>query len=266
MPTFEDAEGVISYEDQGSAGSPVLLVTGLGGIGKAWGPQIGLFSRAHRVIVPDHPGTGGSSAPRDGYTIAQHAERMAALVRRLDVGPVHVVGSSTGGAIAQLLALDHPDVVKTATIASSWARVDDFFRREFDLRKRLLLDSGLRAAQTANVLFLFSPRFIREHPERIQAWVDAGQNGGTPRDVMIRRIDMILAHDALDRLPQIRRPVLVVVGASDFCTPSYFAEELAGAIPDAELRVLQGGHFVYLEDPDGFHDTVAGFIAPHDAA
>ena len=80
---------------------------------------------------------------------------------------------------------------------------------------------------------------------------------------MIKRIDMIIAHDQLDRLGGIRKPTLVIVGEEDFCTPPYFSKELAEAIPEAELAILQGGHFFYKERPEAFYQRVREFVKKH---
>jgi pimeloyl-ACP methyl ester carboxylesterase len=81
---------------------------------------------------------------------------------------------------------------------------------------------------------------------------------------MAARIDMVLAHDELDRLGGVRHPTLVLVGDRDGCTPPYFSEELASAIPDAEPRVLEGGHLIYKEAPEVFHAEVTQFISRTD--
>lgn len=80
---------------------------------------------------------------------------------------------------------------------------------------------------------------------------------------MIKRIDMILAHDKLGLLREIQKPTLVIVGREDACTPSYFSEELASVIPGAELSVLDGGHFFYKENPEPFHELVREFMLRH---
>ena len=54
---------------------------------------------------------------------------------------------------------------------------------------------------------------------------------------------------------------LVIVGESDFCTPPHLSEQMAAAIPGAELAKLPGGHFFYMEHPQAFHDRVEAFIA-----
>jgi hypothetical protein len=66
------------------AGPPVLLLAGLGGVGRSWGPQVDLLLHAcYRVILSGHRGTGQSGRPPGGYTIAQHAADMAGLLESL---------------------------------------------------------------------------------------------------------------------------------------------------------------------------------------
>lgn len=256
-----DVGGItIAYRDVGS-GAPVLLLTGLGGAGRAWGDQVDRFAARYRTIVPDHRGTGDSSKPEDGYTISALAGDMAGLVRMLGCGPVHVVGSSTGGAMAQLMAIDHPDTVRSLVLVSSWAGPDAYFERQFSVRKAVLERQGVAAYTNTSALFLFAPAFARTDPATVQAWVDGV--AGRPADplIMARRIDMIRAHDARSRLATIDAPTLVLVGADDICTPVALSEELAGLVPGARLQIVPGGHLIYKERPEAFFDAVDGFLS-----
>ncbi|MES2070157.1 MAG: alpha/beta hydrolase [Pseudomonadota bacterium] len=263
MP-YVRSDGVsIHYEVKGQ-GSPVLLLAGLAGVGASWGPQIDLFAEHHQVIVPDHRGTGASEHTARDMTITQHARDMARVIEAAGCGPVHVVGSSTGGAIAQLLAINHRELLRSATIVSSIARADAFYRRQFDMRRRMLTDSGLRASTEANALFLFDPKFMREHPEQVQAWVNTSSAGTFEPAIGFARIDMIVGHDAFDDLPSVTTPTLVLVGERDFCAPPYFSAELAERIPGAEFATLDGGHLIFLEKPVLLHDAVEAFIAKHE--
>jgi aminoacrylate hydrolase len=260
MPMIQSKDAEIYYEVTGS-GSPVMLIAGLGGVGASWGPQTALFAKKHRVIVPDHRGTGRSTHTAKGQTITQHAADFAKLIETLGVGPVHLIGSSTGGAITQAMALDHPKLVRTATIASSWSRVDPFFRRQFTARAEMIASAGVKAATEMGALFLFDPRFQMTNQPAVQAWVDVTVKGASASELAIKRMDMILAHDRLDDLGRIQCPTLVIVGESDFCTPPHLSEQMAAAIPGAELAKLPGGHFFYMEHPQTFHDRVEAFIA-----
>lgn len=258
------SDGVsIHYEIEGQ-GSPVLLLAGLAGVGASWGPQLNLFAKHHQVIVPDHRGTGASEHTARDMTITQHARDMAQVIEAVGCGPVHVVGYSTGGAIAQLLAINYRELLRSATIISSIARADAFYRRQFDMRRRMLTDSGLRACTEANALFLFDPKFIREHPDQVQAWVNVASAGRFEPEISFARIDMIVGHDAFNDLPSITTPTLVLVGERDFCAPQYFSAELAERIPRARFAILDGGHFIFLEKPVLLHDTVEAFIAKHE--
>jgi aminoacrylate hydrolase len=264
MPEVAVGDITLHYEEAGTAGSPVLLLTGLGGVGRSWGPQIGLFARDHRVFAPDHRGAGGSTPAATGYSIEQHAEDIASFVRALGCGPVHLVGLSTGGAIGQVMALDHRETIATLTLASTWGRGDAYFTRQMEARKRTLVDSGLRASVESNALFLFSAEFQRDHPDRIAAWAAAASAGPYHEEIALARIDMVVAHDQLARLGGIACPVRIVAGTADTCTPIYFARELRDAIPGAEFVTLDAGHFSCLEKPEEFHRCVQEFIARHE--
>ncbi|NND84377.1 MAG: alpha/beta fold hydrolase [Acidimicrobiia bacterium] len=254
-----EVDGVgTAYEVFGS-GPPLLLLTGLGGVGRAWGAHRERFAERFTTIVPDHRGTGESDAPRDGYTIGAHAADMAAVVAAVGLGPAHLVGSSTGGAIGQTMAIDHPESLRSLVAVSSWAGPDPFFEAQFVARRKVLVDSGPRAYAEASSLFLFDPAFASRHPERVREWVDKASSGPSDPEVMAQRIDMIRAHDERHRLGGIAVPTLVLVGEADICTPPYLSEELAAGIPRATLQVLPGGHFVYLEHPDAFFDAVVSF-------
>jgi aminoacrylate hydrolase len=259
----ERVNGIDIYYDGYGQGDPVLLLAGLPGVGKAWAPQIPLFSKHYLTIVPDHRGAGQSSRPDTGYTIEEHATDFAELLRKLGCGPAHIIGSSTGGAICQAMAFDHPDVVRTITVASSWAVPDDYFRHQFQTRKRILQESGPRAYADLSALFLFSPDYFRRHYYQVRQWCDAAASAAADPVIMGKRTDMIINSDQRGGLARIERPVLVIVGSHDACAPPYFSEELASLIPGAELAILEGGHLIYREDPEGFHSRVAEFIRQH---
>lgn len=263
MP-YASSDGVSIYYAIKGQGSPVLLLAGLAGVGASWGPQVDLFAEQHKVIVPDHRGTGASDHTAREMTIAQHARDMAQVIEAVGCGPVHVVGSSTGGAIAQLMAIKHRECLRSATIVSSIARADAFYRRQFDMRRRMLTDSGLRASTEANALFLFDPKFMRAHPELVQSWADNASAGTFEPEIAFARIDMIVGHDAFDGLRSVTTPTLVLVGERDFCAPPYFSAELAEQIPGAEFATLDGGHLIFLEKPHVLHDAIEAFIAKHE--
>ncbi|WP_406815365.1 alpha/beta fold hydrolase [Mycobacterium sp. M23085] len=188
---------------------------------------------------------------------------MAGLVDHLGVGAAHVVGASTGGAIAQYMALNHPHTVATLTLVASFARFDAYLRREFAARRRMAAEWDRESLLSAYSVFLFSPAFFRHNPEKVSAWIERAaavpmQPGDI--DISLRRIDMIAAHDTLDSLGRIAQPTLVICGADDFCTPLPLSREIANGITDAELVIPACGHFVEHELEGQFFGLVSRFI------
>jgi aminoacrylate hydrolase len=268
MATFNTQGISLYYEVYGDpANPPLLLLSGLGGSGKSWSTQVNRFSKDYYVVVPDHRGTGQSTHAEEGYTIAQLATDMASLVEHLALGSMHVVGASTGGAIGQVMALDYPQTVRTLTMVASFARFDAFSTREFEVRRKMAAQWDRLALYSGYALFLFSPTYAREQPDRVMAWIEraAGQpEGPIDREIALRRIDMIMAHDTLPRLGELRLPVLVVCGDQDFCTPLPLSKEIARAIPGCEFVVVADcGHLVEDEKEEEFFQIVSTFVTTH---
>lgn len=263
--SFLNTQGISLYfEVYGDPGSPaVLLLSGLGGTGHSWTAQVERFAARYCVVVADQRGTGQTSRSPTGYSTEQLAADMASLVEHLDVGAAHVVGASTGGAIAQHMALNHPHTVRTLTLVASFARFDAFVQRQFAARRKMAAEWDREALLSAYSVFLFSPTYARERPDRVTAWVQSAAAQPTmpeDLDISLQRIDMIAAHDTLSRLETVRRPTLVICGKHDFCTPLALSREIADAIPDSQLLVPDCGHLVEHEMPNEFFAMVSGFL------
>src|SRR3954469_23659453 len=107
MPTTSIGDADLYYEETGQ-GPPLMLVPGLGGQGSFWISQVRAFSSDFRTVVHDHRGTGRSTHSRIAYSVEQMADDTLRLMDRLEIASAHFVGHSTGGAIGQVIALDHP--------------------------------------------------------------------------------------------------------------------------------------------------------------
>jgi proline iminopeptidase len=102
-------------------GDPVLLLAGLGPAGShvIFHPHLDSLAEDHEVIYLDLYGRGRSEAPADlrEITFASDVADVAAVIEQL--GPVHLYGFSYGGLLGQALALDHPELVRSLTLANS---------------------------------------------------------------------------------------------------------------------------------------------------
>jgi aminoacrylate hydrolase len=240
VPTVSIGDADLYYEEQGQ-GPPLLLVPGLSGQGAFWAQQVAAFSRDFRVVVHDHRGAGRSTHSRIAYSVEQMAGDVLRLMDALGIESAHLVGHSTGGAIGQVIALDHPRRLRSLVLSATWAGPDPYFRRLFQVRKETLLASGLQAYLRASVLVLSPPAWISANDEAIARTQREQAHLWAPPEVIASRIDAIVAFDRRARAADIRVPTLVIVAADDMVTPRFYSDELAGRIPGAKLVVLDGG-------------------------
>src|SRR5437867_2863545 len=116
----------IAWREEGplepdAAGEPVLLIMGLGGSSRLWYRLLPWISRRHRAIVFDNRGTGASPPVRGRLTMPGLAEDAVEVLNAARVESAHVVGASMGGMIAQHLALDHRERVRSLVLACTTA-------------------------------------------------------------------------------------------------------------------------------------------------
>jgi aminoacrylate hydrolase len=260
MPTVSIGDADIYYEEQG-AGPPLMLVPGLAGRGSFWISQVPDFSRDFRTVVHDHRGAGRSTHSRITYSIEQMADDTLRLMDALGIEAAHFVGHSTGGAIGQLIATEHPERLRCLVLSATWAGPDPYFRRLFESRKQTLLDSGVEAYLKASALSQTTPRWVSDNDEFLTEFHAATAADYSPIEVVASRIDAIVRHDHRHRLRQIRLPTLVIVARDDMITPPFYSEELAAAIPGATLVLLEGGgHFSPAIESSAYNAAVGGFL------
>jgi aminoacrylate hydrolase len=218
------------------------------------------------VIIHDHRGAGRSTHSRITYSVDQMAADTVALMDRLGIERAHYVGHSTGGAMGQTIAQDHPDRLLSLVLSATWPGPDAYFRRCFETRKELLLHRGFESYWRASVVMLHPPQWISDHDAALEAELARLRAAAPPAEVLASRIDAIVRFDRRARLGEIRCPTLVVVAADDALTPVFYSEELAARIPGAKLAVLPtGGHFVPVLQPEEYNAAVGGFLRAHAA-
>lgn len=260
MPRISIGDCHLYYERHG-AGFPVLFISGLNGHGSYWRELVPGFAKTFEVVLHDHRGAGQSDMSRIAYTVERMASDVVRLMDALGIDKAHVVGHSTGGAIGQVLALEHPERLASLVIAASWTKADAYFRRLFTLRKEILARMGPATYLQAATLLFYPPHWIARNNEKLRQLEAQMLTTFAPPEIVISRIDAILAFDRTAELARIRTPTLIAAAQDDVVTPAYFSEELARLIPGAEVKFFpQGGHFfpqVMLRD---FNQAVLPFL------
>ena len=260
MATISIGDAELYYEDSGR-GQPLLLVPGLSGRGSFWANQMADFSRDFRVVVHDHRGTARSTHSRIRYSVEQMADDLLRLMDALGIEAAHLVGHSTGGAIGQVIALEHPRRLHSLVLSATWAGPDPYFLRLFESRKGVLLSQGVEAYVRASALFMSPPAWISANDALLTEQHAAALAEAAPVEVAASRIDAIMRHDRRGRLGDIRVPTLVIVAQDDIITPRFYSEELASRVPGAKLVVLEtGGHGAPAICAGPYNTAVGGFL------
>lgn len=263
MPYVRSTDGVrLHYRESGRrSGPPVLLIQGLGADKHLWDLQRIALAPWYRTIAFDNRGAGRSDKPYGAYSMEQMADDAAAVLDHAGVDSAHVVGASMGGVVTQIMALRHPDRVRSLTLACTACRHHPW-------RKELLAEwadtaqtSGMGAMTSIAARWVIGPRSFRRLAPAI-GWMGplalsrpahafAGQVAG------ILSIDDQLA----DRLGEIEAPTLVIVGNQDILTPRGDSEEIADSIPTAELVVISGAaHGFMIEHGTTFNRIMLDFL------
>lgn len=253
--------GRLAYTARGD-GPALVLISGLGGLASFWNAFAGVCAPYFRVVTYDHRGVGGSSALDGPTTIAAMRDDLTGLLDHLGIETAVVLGHSTGGAIAQSLALAHPERVSRLVLSATFARPCAYMRRLFAGRIELLDRLGIDAYRRHAVTLLNAPYWLDANDDTVEAELAAaGRSNPGDAAVVRERMFAVLGHDAQDLLDAIACPVRVVVAADDIVTPAYLSQRLANGIPGADLKVLpRGGHYAMRAEPELYRDAVLDFL------
>ena len=141
VPEVEIAGATLYYETSG-AGEPILLIPGLGLDHAYYRLGAPLLAQRMQVLAADPRGI-GRSTKSPPYSVEGWADDFAAMIDRLPFGPIHVLGSSLGGAMALALAQRHPGKLKSLIVVGGFSELDRAAELNFRLRLRLIEKLGM---------------------------------------------------------------------------------------------------------------------------
>ncbi|QDG66038.1 alpha/beta hydrolase [Pseudarthrobacter sp. NIBRBAC000502772] len=234
---------------------PVLLL-------HAWGESSGSFDRliplltGCRIYAPDLRGQGEADKPEGGYSLAEQAEDAAAILDALNVPSAVVVGSSSGGYVAQQLAIAHPQRVAALVLAGAplSLRGRAPFADEVDRLTDPLDEAWVRDSLSWFTLLHDVPqRFLEDRvrdglrmPARAWKGILSGLCEATPPT----------------ESGTINVPTLILWGGQDNLLPRGDQEILAARIPGSVLKVYPDvAHVVLWECPERVAEDTTAFLA-----
>ena len=270
MPTVTFDDITLSYQRRGK-GPPLLGIMGFGLDQRFWASQIPVVTDTHEFITFDNRGIGRSRGEGDPAitSIEDMVSDAVALLDHLEIDRCLVYGTSMGGAVAQHLALDHPQRVSALILAVTWARPIEFMRRQHLLAKALVRAGGPELLVESTLVRMFTPAFFEMGAEVLDQMVMAFMAEAGPdvpsADVLLAQLEAVDKHDVLGRLPSIEIPTLVIGARQDMMVPYLGSAEIAAAIPGAELVTLETGHGCMIEEMPEYDAAVRSFLARQSA-
>ena len=267
----------LAYRLVGDSGTPVVFVHGsLGDLG-VWDAQLGAFAGTHRVLVysrryhPPNPPLNDDQV----YSPMLHAEDLAALLLQLELAPAHIVGSSYGAYTALVLALEHPELVRSVVLGEPPVMPLLTRTPEGDVIRRAYYAATLDPARAA---------FARgDSVAGMRAFVDgvSGRRGHFDRLPTAARAD-VLAHSFEMRremlasreqyfpplpcadLGRLHTPVLLLSAAGSARRLHIITEELGRCLRnDTTIAVRNADHLMHSTNAPYYNQVVLRFLATH---
>jgi pimeloyl-ACP methyl ester carboxylesterase len=258
-----NVQGINLYYEVHGSGYPLILIRGLGSNADHWYCQVPAFSSHYSVVVFDNRGIGRSDIPDAPFTISKMAEDTVLLMDVLGIAKAHILGISMGGMIAQEIALKYGRRVNGLILACTHCGGVHAVQPAPDIIKDLSesLFAGTQEAAQKAIRCLFSDRTIQQTPDVVQRYGEVSKRFPPAAQVLIHQLKAIQGHDTWGDLIRIQNPTLVLVGKEDVLIPPENSKILAERIPNARLRVIEGGgHQFLIEQPDAFNNAVLEFL------
>lgn len=224
----------------------------------AWTYRLGFgrFAKGHTVYVINRRGSMPS-----GYSTRDMAADYARVVES-ELGPSHVIGFSTGGAIAQHVALDHPEAVRSLVLVVSAARLSEEGRETCE-RWQVQAREGRWQELRADMASVTVSGETNKRLARAFMKVFGGLVFRVPPDPQdfLTMLEADLGHDTTGRLGGIFAPTLIIGGTEDPFFSESILRETAEKIPDAALCVYDGaGHGIPKERKRRYEDDTLAFL------
>lgn len=236
---------------------PLLLVHSLGTSLHVWDAQAEALRQSFRVIRADLRGHGLTSVPKGPYSIAGMARDMLAVLDALGIETAHVGGLSIGGLIAQSIAAQAPQRVRSLILCDTAMVIPP--AENWHARAAAVRAGGMSVIADAVMARWVTPAFMGH----------AAANG--LRQMLLRTdpegyagaAEAIAAADLTESTKHLHMPAVVIVGDKDEATPPAWAEAMCAAMPQASLVVLhEAAHIPTIEKPDSVTAAIAAFLAP----
>lgn len=261
MPSYTGRGFKIHYVEEGQ-GTPVVFAHGFVMDHTMFAAQFEDLPEEFRCIAWDMRGHGASDCPPGPWRMQDLVDDLVAFIEGTEVFPCHLVGMSIGGMMAVRVALQRPELVRSLVMIDSSADVEDPEKvPQYQAFAQVIAAEGVSddLSEATTPLF-YAAKFMASDPEAIA--IHKRRSQGMPRAVFVEGLHALIERDSVvDRLGEIRCPVLAIHGEQDVAIPMEQAEKVASGVRNGRLvRVPEAGHTTPMEAPDDVNRALAEFL------
>ncbi|WP_046469431.1 alpha/beta fold hydrolase [Allosalinactinospora lopnorensis] len=253
------AEVPLQHRFDGPRNAPtVLLLPEFGTRWSIWEPQMPELTRTSRVLRVNHRGHGSSLAPEGPYTTEELVGDVLALLNKLGLERLSILGFGFGGMLATWIASTVPDRVNRLALLAGAPRTPAAHHwRDIASRVR---EGGMAAVSSEVTRSWFTPAWAEQRPDIVERVVEEFQ--GTDCAGYAGCCDAIAEEDQRGTLARVRAPTVVMSAAHDPLLPPGYGRQLADAISGARFEVITGAaHLVGVERSDRVNELLMDHVA-----
>ncbi len=219
------------YQEKGK-GIPFVLLHGNGEEGNYFKSQIDYFSDNYKMIAVDTRGHGKSPRGNAPFTMNQFVEDLIDLLKKRELSEVILLGFSDGANIAMKFAIKYPEKIKALILNGG-----NLNTKGVKKTTQVFIELGYKITK------MFSKK-----------------SEDAKRNMELLGLMVNEPNIKIEEIHSIKIPTLVIAGEKDIIKESH-TREIADNIPNAELTIIKGNHFIANKEPKAFNNEVEKFLA-----
>ena len=200
---------------------------------EAFANQIAYFSRFYRVTALDFIGFGKSPPLTESYSVGDYAQWLQGVLAALGVGKPHVIAHSFGCRVAVKLASEQPDAFDKILLTGPAGVI---LKRGFSYRVKV-----------------GAYRLVKRIAPNLAERKFGSKEYRTLTPLMKESYKKIVNEDLRECAKKVKNQVLLVEGRADKTTPLQEAKAYLECFRNGELRLIDGGHFAFVDSPVAFN-------------
>ncbi len=265
---YVEVDGIRACYVEAGSGPPLLIIPGLGTNADFWQLVMPGLGKDHRVIAVDPPGYGKSDKPDVAYDLVWIEAWLVKFMDRMEIDRADLMGSSLGGHLALMLAMDQPQRVHRLVLSGScgsWSRTGPLLSFVLNcMYPQVLVVDHMRRnwPKIMDSIILYDDAPVASALVRWQMAVRAdGKAFAEEGRAAARMLRSIFFTHLRPRIPEVKQPTLLIWGEFDTIHPLREGRYLREHLPNARIVVVpDSSHQVILDQPGRFTELVGTFF------